>query len=1040
MSSATDVLRHAQICVANQRLHEAFASFCHARDILVNDTITSTSKRVLTQVNNEVERMAAYLKQDPYSCLGVNAASATDKSIKKAYRRLARTYHPDKNKHTQQLFILVKDAYEILSNPKERAKLNSSSSSSSSSSNNCSNNNSKNNNRNRNKMSAEEAFRRRRQYEAAQLAEKKRRHMEMIRKKEAAAKRRREAKNAEARKNREALLQQQMQEQIKRAWQFVQAQAEADQGVSFQGNSGSNNESIGSKLDSIRQRVLQKMNEIRERVGEKEMNNKGKKDEGGIETKEEKEKKERDKIWKERRQRVTVDQKKTNKNINPKKKVNVDTRNAKIDNDGIRVRKANDSDGIRVRTATDADGIRVTAAISNDNNNKTIYSNNNNYATSETVSMEPPDESKEEINSFFASTMGVHVERQAQTKTTKKNNIKAAMEQEAETTKEKIAPKTNNKKKTTPETKASEDLSAAATKLYQAAKRKTQQAEIYAFEAAKEAARVEAKFQEITKKQKVKEKEKEKEKEKVSKRIPSWKVLPTKKNSKVKTMKSTGGEKKEEKRKETATTGNSKSNPINKIQLKPPVTILNAKKNAAKQNEATNKKEENISVLPSISTTNGSTGAHGSLPPVQGVPTDINQQTKSSAKESSFIEEVRNMWRTAVLDAVGLGTDAKFLQKLGIQHDDEDGKDNVRPECNDNSTPRSRITTPRSIRSSMIDATASTMNEQITNITTTTNKIKLSKIKQVAPTNKTTRIATTTTFASNVQRFPCKKCGHTIAVNDMVNHANLCAGNANTSSTFSAPPIFPMTLSDEPITVAAMKSARRREATTERSAMKKTNVKGVFQCQLCECSIPDSEFVSHPKICPGINPTGMFWGKETTAPKMTKPPTNFPIPKSSTTTLPTVGSAAATTSTTPDADIDLAKGRTTDDEEDDEPFLDCNGMNDGDDDFSRFAKTWRSRHTIIEDDEYEKERSEGFFSETGAFHIPPYEEYVSSSEGIATDDDDFLDKEFSDEEFSDDEYSDDDEEPLVSEQSKLEKVLQEGLTDISKEIEQLVFV
>ena len=76
---------------------------------------------------------------------------------------------------------------------------------------------------------------------------------------------------------------------------------------------------------------------------------------------------------------------------------------AKIDNDGIRVRKANDSDGIRVRTATDADGIRVTAAISNDNNNKTIYSNNNNYATSETVSMEPPDESKEEINSFFAS-------------------------------------------------------------------------------------------------------------------------------------------------------------------------------------------------------------------------------------------------------------------------------------------------------------------------------------------------------------------------------------------------------------------------------------------------------------------------------------------------------------------------------------------------------------------------------------------------------------------------------------------------------------
>ena len=272
--SATAILRHAQACVANQKLHEAFASFCQARDILSQDaTVTSTSKRVLTQVHNEIERMGAYLKQDPYVCLGLTAATATDKSIKKAYRNMARTYHPDKNKHTQQLFILVKDAYEMLSNPIERAKFQRTSGSGSGSGGNT-NSGSKSTKRSHpaTKMSAEEAFRRRRQHEASEMAAKKRRHMEMKRKKEAAAKRRREAKNAEARKHREALLQQQMQDQIKKAWQFVHAQAEQDQGVSFHGNESSesgNSQSIGSKLDSIRQRVLEKMNEIRERAGGK---------------------------------------------------------------------------------------------------------------------------------------------------------------------------------------------------------------------------------------------------------------------------------------------------------------------------------------------------------------------------------------------------------------------------------------------------------------------------------------------------------------------------------------------------------------------------------------------------------------------------------------------------------------------------------------------------------------------------------------------------------------------------------------------------
>ena len=34
------------------------------------------------------------------------------------------------------------------------------------------------------------------------------------------------------------------------------------------------------------------------------------------------------------------------------------------------------------------------------------------------------------------------------------------------------------------------------------------------------------------------------------------------------------------------------------------------------------------------------------------------------ANEESFVEQVRNMWRSAVLETVGLGTDAAFLKRI----------------------------------------------------------------------------------------------------------------------------------------------------------------------------------------------------------------------------------------------------------------------------------------------------------------------------------------------------------------------------------------
>jgi curved DNA-binding protein len=61
---------------------------------------------------------------DYYKVLGI-PKKATDKDIKKAYRKLARKYHPDLNpndKEAEKQFKAINEANEVLSNPENRKK------------------------------------------------------------------------------------------------------------------------------------------------------------------------------------------------------------------------------------------------------------------------------------------------------------------------------------------------------------------------------------------------------------------------------------------------------------------------------------------------------------------------------------------------------------------------------------------------------------------------------------------------------------------------------------------------------------------------------------------------------------------------------------------------------------------------------------------------------------------------------------------------------------------------------------------------------
>ena len=118
---ARGYIKRGNVYMELKMFDDARADFQKAKDL---DPNVAGVEGYLNDANKSAEKAR---KRDYYAILGIDK-NADEKEIKRAYKKMAMKYHPDRNseseeskKMAEKKFIDVNDAYSVLSDPKKRS-------------------------------------------------------------------------------------------------------------------------------------------------------------------------------------------------------------------------------------------------------------------------------------------------------------------------------------------------------------------------------------------------------------------------------------------------------------------------------------------------------------------------------------------------------------------------------------------------------------------------------------------------------------------------------------------------------------------------------------------------------------------------------------------------------------------------------------------------------------------------------------------------------------------------------------------------------
>ena len=118
---ARGYVKRGNVYMELKMFDDAKADFQKAKDL---DPSVSGVEGFLNDANKKAEKAR---KRDYYAILGIDR-NASEHEIKKAYKKMAMKYHPDRNSESEETkkmaekkFIDVNDAYSVLSDPKKKS-------------------------------------------------------------------------------------------------------------------------------------------------------------------------------------------------------------------------------------------------------------------------------------------------------------------------------------------------------------------------------------------------------------------------------------------------------------------------------------------------------------------------------------------------------------------------------------------------------------------------------------------------------------------------------------------------------------------------------------------------------------------------------------------------------------------------------------------------------------------------------------------------------------------------------------------------------